>query len=91
MDKTLYPPRFNVVVQAKEKFFFESSKYVNYQLLCGTEIKAGKLTVPSVGKVTVIEYNGLLIWSVDMFGASSSESDSSLKQKNIRSYTSGQL
>ena len=54
MDKKLYPPCVNVVVQAQDKFFFESFKYVNYQLTCGTEIIAGKLTVPSIGKTITI-------------------------------------
>jgi len=60
MDKKLYPPCVKVVVQAKDRFFFESSKYVNYQLTCGTEIISGKLTVPSFGKTIInIKYKSM--------------------------------
>ncbi|XP_065920654.1 uncharacterized protein [Dysidea avara] len=73
MDEQLYPPRFTVVVHAKDKIFFESSRYMNYKLTSGTKTISGKLTVPSV----------------DVFGLSSSESDSSLKRKKYGSFTSG--
>jgi len=49
MDEKLYPPRFKAVVQAKSRNFFRSSKYLHFQLTCGTEIIKGKLVVPGFG------------------------------------------
>lgn len=49
MDEKLYPPRFKTVVQAKNKDFFESSKYLHFQLTCGSEIIKEKLVVPGRG------------------------------------------
>lgn len=50
MDEQIYPPRFTVVVHAKDKKLFESSRYINYQLTSGIKTISGKLTVPSIGK-----------------------------------------
>ncbi|XP_065920633.1 uncharacterized protein [Dysidea avara] len=73
MDEKLYPPRFTVVVHAKDKKMFESSRYMNYKLTSGTKTISGKLTMPSI----------------DVFGLSSSGSDSSFKRKKYNSGTSG--
>ena len=77
MDEKLYPPRFKVVVQAKNRDFFESSKYLYFQLVCGTEIIKGKLVVPGRG----VENS--------TFSLSSSESETSLKMNKHGSGTSG--
>ena len=49
MKEKLYPPRFKAVVQARNKDFFESSKYLYFQLTCGSKIVKGKLLVPGRG------------------------------------------
>lgn len=58
MDEKLYPPRFKAVVQARSRNFFESSKYLHFQLTCGTEIIKGKLIVPGFGRKfnTLVNY-----------------------------------
>ena len=50
MDEKLYPPHFTVVVHAKDKRFFESSRYMSYQLTSGANTISGKLAIPSIGK-----------------------------------------
>ena len=57
MKEKLYPPRFKAVVQAKNKDFFESSKYLHFQLICGSKIVKGKLLMPGRGTKTMRTYN----------------------------------
>ena len=52
MKEKLYPPRFKAIVQAKNKDFFKSSKYLYFQLICGSEIVKGKLLLPGCGMKT---------------------------------------
>ena len=46
MDEKLYPPRRKARVQAKHKHFFEKSKSVNFQLICGKKCTNGKIIIP---------------------------------------------
>lgn len=55
MDQKLYPPRRKARVQAKHACFFESSRSLDFRLVCGKKcINAGKIIIPSSN-------NGMLI------------------------------
>ena len=50
MKSKLYPPRFEVIIQAKDQQFFQTSKFIKVNLVCNTERKTKTLKVPGVGK-----------------------------------------
>lgn len=47
MDHGLYPPRRKVRVQANQESFFESSKSLDFHLVCGQKCINGKIIIPS--------------------------------------------
>ena len=46
MDQKLYPPRRKARVKAGHKSFFESSRTLDYQLVCGKSYISGKIIIP---------------------------------------------
>ena len=91
MDEKLYPPRFKAIVQARKKDFFATSKYLYFQLTCGSKIIKGKLLVPGDGMKAChmclpAIYNSS---TIDTFSESSSDSDCSLIMDKRGSGTSG--
>ena len=94
MDQKLYPPRRKARVKAGHKNFFESSRSLDYQLVCG-ESHDGKITIPRssgryfIESVTRKKYKYTLVDSYEM--TSSSGSDISLQQNWPMSVSSGKF
>ena len=93
MDQKLYPPRCKARVKAIHISFFESSRSLDYQLVCG-QTYVGKITIPrSNGRYFTESFTRQtkysLIDSYEMI--SSSGSDISLQQNMPRSVSSGKF
>ena len=58
MDQKLYPPRCKARVQAKHTQFFESSRGLDFRLVCGRKcISSGKIIIPSSNNGMYVKAN----------------------------------